>query len=488
LESSPPTRQPPARKVPIGDFGDKVLNRFKPTYENNRDRGAYSRVRRVVAFLMQHPSVETTADLTKELITEYVGTCGKLSNNGLIESLRYFRMVCNLAVEWGCLKRNPFVGPKGYPIPKIQHGTAEVSRLRIKLDRAGIKSLLAHLKARTGTWKGHRFYVFTAIIIYTGMTKGEAFKLKIIDGKIRFPKRLVDTEINPELAGILDSWLPLRGQGKSDWRGNRPYGSKLASDGRTRIPDEAEQRVIADMLRWQKEGMGYQRIADKLNSLEIPTKTGNARWWGTSVYIILNNNKNVLDKSVMVSADKDGKRSVSEDGPDWVFPNISGKWHWDDIHRAGDNSCDQLREAGSALGIEGLTFDALRRFHLENTRPITPSLDLGWDRPEPTEARPEPLPAPSRACPVELRGEDFPIILDGEPLSIMKGVAYKMLERVRDGFLEGIPVPACDLAALSESTRIRPLTDALDRPGFKALKRRIRISKVGRKKFIEILE
>jgi DNA-binding phage protein/transcriptional regulator with XRE-family HTH domain len=98
-------------------------------------------------------------------------------------------------------------------------------------------------------------------------------------------------------------------------------------------------------------------------------------------------------------------------------------------------------------------------------------------------------PTPTRRCPVELRGEGFPIVVEGEdPLPHIKGDAYNMLDLLIKGFYQGRRVPASELAALSESKRIRPLIDALERPGFDPLFRRIRISKVGRNKFLEILD
>jgi plasmid maintenance system antidote protein VapI len=94
--------------------------------------------------------------------------------------------------------------------------------------------------------------------------------------------------------------------------------------------------------------------------------------------------------------------------------------------------------------------------------------------------------SPTRRCPVELQGKGRPILVNGKKLPDMKGDAYKMLDRIINDFKRGLKTPVSELAALSESGRIRPLTDALDRPGFKPLRRLFHESKEGRNKFIEI--
>ena len=76
--------------------------------------------------------------------------------------------------------------------------------------------------------------------------------------------------------------------------------------------------------------------------------------------------------------------------------------------------------------------------------------------------------------------------MKGKQIPPIKGDAYKMLDLLVHGFQQGRRVPASELAALSESGRIRPLTDALDRPGLGPLRRLIREFKDGRSKYLEI--
>lgn len=96
-----------------------------------------------------------------------------------------------------------------------------------------------------------------------------------------------------------------------------------------------------------------------------------------------------------------------------------------------------------------------------------------------------PPPIAANSCPVVMK-EGFPILVNGKALPDMRGDAYKMLARLVEGFQQGRKVTASELAALSESKRLRPLTDALDRPGFEPLRRLIRETKEGRNKFLEL--
>jgi site-specific DNA recombinase len=82
-------------------------------------------------------------------------------------------------------------------------------------------------------------------------------------------------------------------------RGEVPYGSDavprttLTKDGKERsihdlVPNEREQAVIAQMRRWRAEGLGCKRIAQRLTSMGVATKTGNTVWIHTVVARILN--------------------------------------------------------------------------------------------------------------------------------------------------------------------------------------------------------
>ena len=56
--------------------------------------------------------------------------------------------------------------------------------------------------------------------------------------------------------------------------GTIPYGSDLADDGRGLVANDAEQAVIVDMQTLRARGWTLEAIAEELNELCVPTKTG----------------------------------------------------------------------------------------------------------------------------------------------------------------------------------------------------------------------
>jgi Recombinase len=208
-----------------------------------------------------------------------------------------------------------------------------------------------------------------------------------VHGMIRVPRRpnatrrdrRKTTQIPRELAEILDAWWSIRREGKPDRRTHLRYGEKFTDDRRDRIPDDAEQAVIADMQRWRGEGWSYKRIAEELTRQGIPTKKGKEKWIGSSVLTILEKGGRPYSDEGATTREDDGKRSGSEGEPDWVFPNTSGKGNWLGLGLRGYTAFDQLRNAGKAVGIEELNFESLRRFYHENRR-VETTLELGWDK------------------------------------------------------------------------------------------------------------
>ena len=61
--------------------------------------------------------------------------------------------------------------------------------------------------------------------------------------------------------------------------GSVPYGSDLAEDGATLVPNDAEQAVIAEIRSWRSQGWTLERIADALTARGVPTKTGKSNRW-----------------------------------------------------------------------------------------------------------------------------------------------------------------------------------------------------------------
>jgi DNA invertase Pin-like site-specific DNA recombinase len=69
--------------------------------------------------------------------------------------------------------------------------------------------------------------------------------------------------------------------------GSVPFGFDLADDGATLVPNDAEQRVIADIRALRAEGHSLRRITDELTGQGIATKEGNTRWTHTAIAKIL---------------------------------------------------------------------------------------------------------------------------------------------------------------------------------------------------------
>lgn len=63
------------------------------------------------------------------------------------------------------------------------------------------------------------------------------------------------------------------------------------------IPNENEQAVIGDIKRWKEQGSSLNKIADKLNFDEIPSKKG-GRWSAKTIADVLNNSLNNNIESV----------------------------------------------------------------------------------------------------------------------------------------------------------------------------------------------
>ncbi len=503
MKGASPSRRPTIRPMPIAAFCEKILASYKPTSER-KNYSTFYHVQRVVFFLTQKPSVKTTADLSIQLIGELTGTCGGLSESTRVVTLRYFRRICNLAIEWRCLKQSPF---EGYPLPATPSRSFANKPRGRELDDEQVRDILAYLKVRSDTWKGHRLYAFAAVIIYAGLRASEALELKCADcdlacGVIRVPKRgkfiwsmhSPEVQIPRALAEILPAWFNRRGQGKPAWAAQVRYGTRLADDGRTLIPHEAELTVLADMRRWQSEGWSLKRIARELDSRGIPTKLGRAKQWSPgSVDVIL---KRAGQPNADVAVAAEGSKG-QEDDSGWVFPTTSGRAHWSRTDRPGYTALDQLRDVGKALEIEGLTTESLRRFHLEHTRP---TLDLKWDERE-TRAglietavqRITPIelesPTPVRRCPVELRGEGIPLRVYGAEIPRLSGVAYTILAKLVERFHQGGGCTPGELEGLTSSERpLRLFALALDRQGFEPLRRIIPSYKGGRGKIVEIVD
>jgi hypothetical protein len=361
--------------MPIGEFGDKVLTRYKPTHGNNRSNSGYYNTKRIIVFLKQHPLVKTTADITRRVVADFEGTLGDLKESTRIHVLRNFRAVCNLAVGWAALKKNPFDGEQ------LKRPPSTASK-GIKLGQAQFLRILSTADDMAKTWNGLRFRTLVYLQAYTKIHLSECFKITVVDGKIVFPERLGEFRVPPQLAEKLDAWLPVRGRGKQGYRSGRlRFGEKFADDGTTRIHDDDEQAIIAEMVRWEREGLTCKEIAHRLTSKGVPTRLNRKSWDSSYVHVILKRQRRSDPCTVAPAAE----HQETESGPQLLFPSQSGKRQW------GERSASaMLRRTGEKIGIEGLTFVSLQRFYQEN-KTETP----WWDRQESLSDRPASTPIPA---------------------------------------------------------------------------------------------
>ena len=65
--------------------------------------------------------------------------------------------------------------------------------------------------------------------------------------------------------------------------GTVPYGYDLHHDQESLVPNPDEQRIIDWMVELRSEGMSLRKIAARLTTKNIPTKSGNAEWTHTAV-------------------------------------------------------------------------------------------------------------------------------------------------------------------------------------------------------------
>ena len=103
---------------------------------------------------------------------------------------------------------------------------------------------------------------------------------------------------------------------------------------------------------------------------------------------------------------------------------------------------------------------------------IRHTMSLWEDGRETTPTRLEKTPLPGRICPVELRGEGFPIRVYGDEVPPMTGIAYDLAEFAVERFHQGGECYGTELASRTGSDRpIRLLMLKLEQPRFRPLAR-----------------
>jgi len=128
----------------------------------------------------------------------------------------------------------------------------------------------------------------------------EDFKSKEILSQKYIVERLSANEIAKQLGTARSTVLkylkihgiPVRATGQNIHKRagyGLAYGRRIVN--RQEIVSKREQAYIAKMKDLRVQGFSYWKIADILNTLKVPTKTGRGRWHARSVQQILDANR-----------------------------------------------------------------------------------------------------------------------------------------------------------------------------------------------------
>lgn len=106
-------------------------------------------------------------------------------------------------------------------------------------------------------------------------------------GKMIFRMLAVMAEFERDQVSERTSMAMAHKKSKGERVGTVPYGFDLAADGVTLVRNEAEQQVIEVIQAMRAQGLSYRKIAAKLESRQILTKAGEAKWRHTTIKSIL---------------------------------------------------------------------------------------------------------------------------------------------------------------------------------------------------------
>lgn len=82
--------------------------------------------------------------------------------------------------------------------------------------------------------------------------------------------------------------IPTREKSKPKTSTKTSYGYKIKEFKKVSVPHELMR--VEDMRKLQEQGYSYRKIAEILNALSVPTKSGKSTWCGKGVYQVLNPN------------------------------------------------------------------------------------------------------------------------------------------------------------------------------------------------------
>lgn len=204
---------PAVSPIPFSDFQSLLLNLYRPPL---RAQSTYYAMDKVLRDFAAVPGVVSTADFTTNAVALYIASRGADNVNTTISRLRALKTASLYAVAEGWLERPPQwsrLFPREAPPVRRMH-----------YDHGDVVRLLERLRAGAIDWRSHRCYAIAATVAYTGLRKNEALYLQL--GDIRLDQGVVHVSarrrlktrasaapvpLAPELAAILDRWLPEAG-------------------------------------------------------------------------------------------------------------------------------------------------------------------------------------------------------------------------------------------------------------------------------------
>jgi integrase len=201
-----------ARSVPIAELGEELERHYT---SKGVSAGTLGQVRRVVR-MFGDIGVAQTRQLDDDAIGRFQAAIpSSLAERSRAALLRRARAILNLAVKWGLLGSMPKM--PAIPAPEDFANVKPIS----SPPRSDVKKLLDHLLADSGrSWEAYRIYALAAVIVYAGLRRDEALRLKVADvdlagGVIWIRRRqgmrwtrLPDAiRMSADLRAILGGWL-----------------------------------------------------------------------------------------------------------------------------------------------------------------------------------------------------------------------------------------------------------------------------------------
>jgi integrase len=223
--------------VPFSEFCERVLRLYRPPI---RARSTRAKMAHALHLLAMQPGIETTADITTDVIASLIASREDKNVNSTLSILRAIRAACRYAHAEGWIDRPPQFDrlmPRKVPSTICRH-----------YAREQLVNLLEYLRADAPTsWRHHRIYAMAATVLYTGLRRDEAACLKVEDVRLKdrvlfvVPRsgnrlKTVGSEapvpIAEELLPILADWMSGHGPGcewlfpgatrTGPWRGGSP--------------------------------------------------------------------------------------------------------------------------------------------------------------------------------------------------------------------------------------------------------------------------